>query len=151
MKKILVALPEGVVEILDKEIKTIIFAIGIVTDLLLFAVFCFLLKTKMPIEEIRTIIFAGLAVDSLLYVFSCKTLRKNLWHEEIFSNRFLVFSVIFGFILLFVGIYSPLSGVLKTQALNSFDWLLIFSLGLVNVLAIEGVKWVFLREKRSQK
>jgi Ca2+-transporting ATPase len=134
--------------ILDQEVKAIIFIIGLVTDFLLFLVFWCLLKQNLAIEVIRTIIFAGLAINSLLYVFSCKTLRKNLWQVNPVSNKFLVLSVIFGFFLLFSGIYfSPLGLILKTEALPAGFWLLIFGLGLFNTGGIELVKWFFLRKK----
>lgn len=135
--------------IIDQELKVLIFVIGIVTDFLLFVVFYFLLKLDYPIEIIRTVIFGCLAIDSLLYVFSCKTLRANLWHENLLSNKFLVFSVLIGFIMLFASIYTPfLNVVLKTQRLSLGFWVLIFSLGIVDVLGIELVKWLFLKKKK---
>jgi Ca2+-transporting ATPase len=134
--------------ILDKEIKTIIFIIGIVTDLLLLGVFYFLLRQSVSIEIIRTVIFASLAIDSLLYVFSCKTLRKNLWQEHIFSNKFLVFSVVSGFILLVAAIYVPfLRMILKTKILPARFWFLILLMGIADVVGIELVKWIFLKRK----
>lgn len=138
--------------ILDKEIKTIIFIIGLSTDLLLLGTFWFLLKTAVDFETIQTVIFAGLAINSLLYVFSCKTMRKNLWQEDILSNRFLVFSVLFGVALLLGGVYFPfLKLVLKTKSLEAGWWLLILALGLVNIAGIELVKWLFLRVRQKKK
>jgi len=136
--------------IIDKELKILIFVIGFVTDLLLMGVFLYLLKAGLPIGRIRTIIFAGLAMDSLLYVFSCKTLRKNLWHENLGNNKFLLFAVGVGVLLLLVGIYLPFANrVLKTTPLSVAPWFLIISLGVVDVLAIEGVKFLFLKKKFS--
>ncbi|HUV47124.1 MAG TPA: cation-translocating P-type ATPase C-terminal domain-containing protein, partial [Candidatus Bathyarchaeia archaeon] len=138
--------------ILDKEIKILIFIIGLTTDLLLFGIFWWLLKTTCQMEMIRTIIFACLAIDSLLYVFSCKTLRKNLWQENLLSNWFLVVSVFIGFFLLFLGIYHPLlTKVLKTVPLPLIYWVLIFGKGMITVAGIEGVKWLFLRKSQKSK
>ena len=132
--------------ILDKEMKIIIFIIGLTADFFLLAIFLFLLDIKLSLETIRTIIFAGLAMDSLLYIFSCKTLRKNIWHENIFSNSFLVFSVGVGFLMLFVGIYLPFFNViLKTVPLEPIFWVLVIFKALLTVLGIEAVKWLFLR------
>lgn len=134
--------------ILDEELKILIFVIGIITDFLLFTIFYLLFRFKLPIEMTRTIIFAALAVDSLLYVFSCKTLRVNLWHEDIFSNKFLLFSVLIGFLLLIAGIYTPfLNLILKTERLPLLAWPLIFTKGLITIGGIELVKWFFLKKE----
>ncbi|PIS08781.1 hypothetical protein COT75_04845 [Candidatus Beckwithbacteria bacterium CG10_big_fil_rev_8_21_14_0_10_34_10] len=138
--------------IIDKEIKVIIFIVGIMTDLFLFGIFIWLLKQEMAMEKVRTIVFAGLAINSLLYVFSCKTLRKNIWNENLFNNKFLIFSVFFGFLLLISGIYLPLANrLLKTVPLNISSWFIIIGLGVTNVLLIELVKWFFLRNKSKIK
>jgi P-type Ca2+ transporter type 2C len=134
--------------ILDNEIKTIIFIIGFVTDFLLLAIFLILLKINLSLSMIRTIIFAALAVDSLLYVFSCKTLRKNIWHENIFSNKFLILAVLVGLFLLLAGIYIPFFNILlKTKPLPLIAWLLIVGKGLTNVIGIEFIKWLYLKNK----
>ncbi|MBN1263640.1 MAG: HAD-IC family P-type ATPase [Candidatus Pacebacteria bacterium] len=136
--------------ILDQEIKTIVFIIGLVTDLLLFGVYLLLLKTGLEMDLIRTVIFAGLAINSLFYVFSCKTLRQNLWQENLFSNSFLIVSVLIGFILLLAGIYHPfLATILKTQEMGWFFWLIVLALGLVNTAGIELVKWVFISRNKK--
>lgn len=138
------------IPILDQEIKVIIFVIGLVTDALLFSTFLIMLRLNLPIEQIRTVIFAGLGIDSLLYVFSCKTLKKNLWEEKIFSNKFLNISVLIGFVLLVGGIYIPfLSTILRTARISINLWLLIFGLGIVNIMGIEFIKWLFLQKRKS--
>ncbi len=139
------------ISILDREIKIIIFIIGLMADFLLLLIFLFLLKIQLSLEVIRTIIFAGLAMDSLLYIFSCKTLRKNIWHENIFSNTFLIFSVGIGFVMLFVGVYLPFFNlILKTVPLHPYFWILIIFKAFLTVLGIEAVKWAFLRNHRPK-
>jgi Ca2+-transporting ATPase len=134
--------------IINNELKILIFIIGLVTDTLLLLIFLLLLKLKLPLSQIRTIIFAALGMDSLLYVFSCKTLRKNLWNENIFSNPYLNVSVLIGFGLLFLGIYLPFANkILKTVPLGPMPWLLIVGKGMTNIIGIETVKWLFLRKK----
>ena len=134
--------------ILNKEVKVLIFIIGILTDFLLLGLFFFLFFRGVDLARTRTIIFAALAIDSLFYIFSCKTLRQNLWHEKIFSNKFLNMSVLIGLIMIFLGVYSPFfQRLLDTQPLSVENWLLIFSLGLANIIGIETVKWLFLRKR----
>ena len=132
--------------LLNREMKTLIFIIGILTDFFLLALFFYLLKySNYEISHIRTIIFAALAVDSLFYVFSCKSLRRNIWHINPFSNRFLVYAWIIGVLALFGAIYlPPLQTLLKTVPLNLFDWGLLVLLGFINLILIEATKYYFI-------
>jgi len=133
------------VPLLTKEMKVIIFIIGLITDLMLLGLFFWLWKQNHDITYIRTMIFATLTIDSLFYVFSCKSLRQNLWHINIFSNKLLVFAWIIGVVMLISSIYlSPLQTLLKTVPLGFNDWLIIMSLGLIELILIEAVKWRFI-------
>jgi len=136
--------------LLNKEMKVLILIIGLVTDILLLGLFYFLLKySGYEIIHIRSIIFAALTIDSLFYIFSCKSLRRNLWNINIFSNKFLIYAWISGIIMLLMAIYVPfLQGLLKTSSLNLFDWGLILGLGFLNIALIEFTKWLFIRNKK---
>jgi len=138
------------IPLLNSEMKALIFIIGIITDFLLLGLFFFLLKfSNYEISHIRTIILAGLAIDSLFYVFSCKSLRKNIWQINLFSNKFLIFAWVFSVMALLGGIYlTPFQVLLKTEPLNFYDWLLILVLGLVNVTLIETTKWIFIKKSK---
>ena len=135
--------------LLNKEMKILIFIIGIVTDVFLLVLFFWLVKnSNYSIEHIRTIIFAALAVDSLMYVFSCKSLRKNIWHINIFNNKFLIYAWAFGVVTLLAAIYIPqLQILLKTYPLGGIDWTVIIALGLIELILIEFVKWLFITRK----
>ena len=135
--------------LLTKEMKFLIFIIGFATDFLLLGLFFWLIKySGYDISHIRSIIFAGLAIDSIFYVFSCKSLRQNLWQINILSNRFLIFAWLFGVVALFAALYTPLlQTLLKTEPLNIFDWQLIVGLGLLNIVLIEATKWYFITKK----
>ncbi len=135
--------------LLTKEMKTLIFIIGLITDILLLGLFFWLIKySGYEIPHIRSIIFAGLTIDSMFYIFSCKSLRRNLWHINPFSNKFLIFAWTFGVIALIAALYLPvLQTLLKTVPLNFFDWQLVLGLGLFNILLIEITKWFFITKK----
>jgi len=135
--------------LLTREMKTIIFIIGFITDFLLLGVFIWLFRMGHEINYIRTMIFSALTIDSLFYVFSCKSLRKNLWHINIFSNKLLIIALLIGIIALVGAIYLPaLQRILKTIPLNSLDWSIIFGLGLIEVFLIEITKWYFIVKKQ---
>ncbi len=136
--------------LLTKEMKVLIFIIGITTDFLLLGLFLWLYKfSRYSMPHIRTIIFAGLAIDSLFYVFSCKNLRKNIWQINIFSNKILFFSWVLGVIMLLSAIYLPFfQFFLKTYPLSWPDWGMLIGLGMINLILIETTKWFFIKKRK---
>jgi len=137
--------------LLTKEMKFIIVIIGVITDLMLLGLFFWLWKQNLDITYIRTMIFACLSIDSLFYVFSCKSLRKNLWHINPFSNKFLTGSVVFGIIMLIAAIYAPiLQTLLKTVPLGIYDWFIILGLGIIEIILIETAKHYFIVRHQTE-
>jgi len=134
--------------LLTAEMKTIIFVIGLMTDFFLLGLAFWLLKNDHSLIHVRTMIFAALAIDSLFYVFSCKSLKENLWQFNPFSNQFLVVAWAVSVLMLFLAIYSPIFQILlKTIPLRLNDWLIIFSLGLIELILVETTKWYFITKK----
>ncbi|MDD2731645.1 MAG: HAD-IC family P-type ATPase [Candidatus Pacebacteria bacterium] len=133
-------------ELLTKEMKILIFLIGLVTDIILLGLFFVLFNySGYEIGHIRSVIFAALTIDSLFTVFSLKSLRKNIWQIDIFSNKLLVFSWIFGVLMILSALYIPvLNSFLKTQPLNFYDMVFVFSLGIIHLFLVEMTKWLFI-------
>ena len=137
--------------LLTKEMKALIFIIGIITDILLLVLFFLLLRySNYSHTHIQSIIFAALAIDSLFYIFSCKSLRRNIWHINLFSNKLLILSWIVGLTALIAALYVPaLQTLLKTVPLNWSDWKLILGIGISNLILIEATKWYFITKKQK--
>lgn len=57
--------------------------------------------------EARTMVFALLSIDSLLYVFSCRSLSQPIWRDPIWRNMYLVGACGVGFGMTLVAIYVP--------------------------------------------
>ena len=134
--------------LLTRQMKTIIFGFGIFTDIILLGLFLWLLNRSLPLAEIRTIIFAALAIDTFFYAFSCKNLRKNLWQYNPFSNLYLIGCIVFSLFMLLMAVYLPVfQNLLKTVPLNLFDWMLLLGLGVINLILIEATKWYFIAKK----
>lgn len=126
--------------------KDIIFKFGIITDIILFFIAWALYRNGMPIEEVRTFCFVGLALSSLCYGFSCKNFKKNLWQYNPFSNKWLNLSILFGWIMIFLAVYNPfLQLLLKTVPLPAVDWIMLLGLGLLQVVLIEFVKYIHIK------
>lgn len=144
--------PQGLnIPLLTREMKIIIFIVGLLTDLLLLGLFFWLVGKNYDIKYIQTMIFAGLAIDSIFYVFCCKSLRKNLWHTDIFNNKLLIVSWFVGLAGLFSAIYVPvLSQLLGTVPLPASSWFVIAGLAVANVVLIEAAKYYFIANHKTE-
>ncbi|MDA2922712.1 cation-translocating P-type ATPase [Patescibacteria group bacterium AH-259-L07] len=135
-------------QILDKKMKFLIFIIGSMSSLILLGLYLYLHHIDKDVAYIQTMIFIGLGVDSLFYVFSCKNLKKLIWQYNPFDNIFLNASILFGWIMFFVALYVPFfQKILRTVPLNINDWLILIGLGIINLALIEFGKSLFIHKK----
>ncbi len=136
--------------IITKELKTIISILSLVTGVLLISIYFMLLKIGMEIEEIRTIMFAILSIDSIFFSFSLKDLNKPLWHINIFSNKYLLFALTASIGTLLLVLFTPaLRTLLSLTELSLGMLFLILSTGILNIVIIEVVKYIYF-EKRNR-
>lgn len=133
--------------LLSKSMKSIILIVSLVTNLSLLGLYYFVLRRTDNLLYSRTIAFAGLAIDSLFIAYSCRSLRKNIWHFAFWKNKILSVSIFCGILALFAVIYlPPLQNLFKVVALDINAWLMLLSFGVLNLVVIELVKWVFIRK-----
>lgn len=137
--------------LLNTRMKFLIFLIGIITDIILLGLFIFLWNKTHDISYTRTMIFAALGTDSLFYVFSCKSLRHPIWKTKPFQNKPLIFAVLFGFATLMLAVYLPFfQNSLSTVSLSLKDWLIIISLGILEIIVIETTKFIFTAKEKKK-
>jgi len=137
--------------IIDKEMTTMIATIGIVSNLVLFSLFWYYLQIGTNIEVVRTIMFVGLGIDSLLYIYSVRSMKKHIWQMSFVDNKYLTGAVLFGWFLLVSAVYfPPFQKLLQTTSLGWNYWLVLFLFGLLNITIIEVIKGIFLfKDKES--
>ncbi|MDD2807197.1 MAG: cation-transporting P-type ATPase [Patescibacteria group bacterium] len=137
-------------KILNSEMKALIFIIGIFSDLIMLALFYILCQSQIAeLSHIRTIIFAAVGLDSLVYVFSCRSLRHSILTSNPFSNVYLVAAVLIGFALQITAIYQPgLANIFGNVPLGLYDWLLVTSLTLIKITGIELTKHHFIIKRK---
>lgn len=127
--------------ILNKSLKLWMAAVFFITGLAAFLSFFFLWKLTDDLQKTRTIVFALMCVDSLIFAFSMRSFKQTVFRKDIFSNHYLVGGVIIGVGLLVGAVYfAPLQKLLATQPLHLFDWLIIFAVSLIEILLIEFFK-----------
>lgn len=137
--------------IIDREMKGMIAIISIVSNLVMFGIFLYYLKTTGDIALTRSITFAALGINSLFFIFSIRSKRHMIWHTNPFSNKYVVYSVLLGIALLVGGIHLPfLQTFLETVSISWEHWLVVSLFGLLNILLIEIVKGVFLVRKHRK-
>ncbi len=127
--------------ILNKPMKSWMTAIFFITGLDAFLFFISFWKFTGDLDKARTAVFAFMCVASLILSFSVRSFKKTIFRRDIFSNLYLVGSVVLGFILLLSSIYLPLlQKLLATRPLSIIEWLIIFSAGLIEISLIEFFK-----------
>ncbi|MFA4834242.1 MAG: HAD-IC family P-type ATPase [Patescibacteria group bacterium] len=137
--------------IINKEMKIIIFAAGLIRDLFILAIFYYLLRHSFDVDYIRTIVFAAVGVDSLMYIFSLRSFSRPIWRLNPFSNLYLIGAVVFSLFLLLLAIYwPPLQMVLSTVPLSLNSWLLVTSTGFLSIIMIEMIKRYFIGKMARQ-
>jgi len=133
-------------QILDKEVKTIIALVSVSASIMVLTIFNWY-NNHYTFEYARTMAFTVLAISTLFYVFSTRSLHRPIWLDNIFQNKWLVISVLVGFILQAMVVYVPiLQTVFKTVPLKLADWLVVGVSGLVIISVIEVVKWAFIHD-----
>jgi len=127
--------------ILNRPLKLWMTAIFFITGLAAFLSFFFLWKLTGDLHKTRTIVFALMCLDSLVFAFSVRSFKRTIFRKDIFSNRYLVGAVIIAAILLVGAVYlPPLQKLLATQPLGITEWLIIFSISTIEILLIEYSK-----------
>ena len=132
--------------------KFLILFIGISTSALLFVLYWLFLRVGFPEDIVRTFIFASFGSYMLFLSFSLRSLDKSIFKYSLFSNSYLVMGVSIGIILMGASIYVPfLQSIFGTVSLP-FVWIVgVFSVGMVNIIAVEFGKWIFNRKYLIQQ
>ncbi len=131
------------VPVFDRHMITLLLVIMIVSNTLLFSAFVRFVQSQ-DIDLTRTIIFAGIGVSVLTYIFSLRSLRKYVWQINPFSNLFLVGAVMVGAALLFSAVYLPaLQEILHTVPLEREHWGLLILFSLCTMMCVEFAKYLF--------
>jgi Ca2+-transporting ATPase len=136
--------------ILTKDLRKLIVLLSIVTGILLVGVYYWLYRTGMPKEELRTVMFVALSLDSIFFSFSLKSLDTPLWKINIFSNMYLLWALLTSIFLLLLALtWPPLMTLLSITHLTLFEKLLLVGIGIFNLCVIEIIKYIFFERKNT--
>ena len=130
----------------DPLMKFLVLFIGLATSILLFFLYWILIHLGFPEDLVKTFIFACLGSYALVVAFPVRSLERSILGYPMFSNRYMIFGVGVGLVLMGLAVYMPfLQSVFETVALPPM-WLLgVVVVWAVNIFAIEFGKWLFRR------
>lgn len=140
--------------IFTSEMKAILFGVGLVREVLLFAGFYYcathLAVLGWSLSYLRTLLVAILIVKSITAIFSLRSFTLPLHKIKQFTNPYLFMALGVDLALLIAAVYWPvLNRLLKTEPLSAKSWLIVLAVALANILMMEIVKARFAR--RAQK
>ncbi len=102
------------------------------------------------IVRARSVAFATMVVFQILNVLNSRSLKESIFKIPFFSNKYLIFSLIFSFVLSFMTIHNAFfQKLFHTTSLNIFDWLKILGVTLSIILIVELEK--YFRRKTNAK
>lgn len=127
--------------IVNSSMGYLIAIIAIVTDMVMFGLYYLLLKIGLELDQLRTIMFAAIGLDSLFFIYVIRSERRPFWKTNPFSNPLITLSVFLGLGFLVAAVYIPfLQEVLHTEPLGSEAWTLVISLAILKMFFIEMAK-----------
>ncbi len=134
--------------ILSTPYKKLIGLVIIISDITLFLIFYYFLKTSGNIAYAQTIAFVGLWLADCLYIFAVRWLSKSIFASNPFENKLVNISAIFWIIMIVIAVYVPfLNKILHTVPLWIFDRLILIGFGLLSVVSFEIGKKLFIERK----
>ncbi|RMD59446.1 HAD family hydrolase [Candidatus Parcubacteria bacterium] len=138
--------------ILNREMKIIIFAVGLFRDLMILGIVYYLFKSSYSAEFLQTFAFAALSTNSLLNIFSLRSLLRPIWKINLWSNHFMLWAVGVSMAFLLIGIYVPFfQGVLSAAPLPWEMWGIILLSCLITIALIEFTKYLFVNRVKLGK
>lgn len=136
--------------IISKEVRHAVIALSVLTGLFLLSVYTLLsFLTDFSIEQIQTIMFLMVSVDSIFFALSLKRLNKSILRTNLFDNWWLIGAIALSIGILGVAfVISPLAGLLSLVSVPAWVFLLIPGSALFHITIVETVK-LFLFKKGS--
>jgi Ca2+-transporting ATPase len=130
--------------ILDKMGLFLIFTISLLSGILSLGFFWYFGLYQGNLKMGQTMAFMSLAFSSVIYIFSCRTLRKPFWrYENFWSNKWLFAVVAFSLSLaVIITYFPPTQNLLNLTPLGIYHWIILALKGIFLVTVIEVAKYI---------
>lgn len=135
----------------NNEMLAIIFGVGAALSAIMLFSYFYFYKTYQNEELARSLLFAMLTLNSLIYVFAIKSLNENIWNYNFLNNTTLNLSVLGGIIfLIFSFTFEPLTKLLELTRLNFDQILFIIVIAFLNLFIVEIIKLLFISKMSKE-
>jgi Ca2+-transporting ATPase len=124
--------------------KLLIVIVSASGGVIAFLLFVYYMVTTGDEEAARSVAFATLGINSLIYVFSVRTLTDPFWVENPLDNKWLNVAVLVGIffqILPFTNVH--LRHFFELRVLTVGEWIMVFAASFAMFLIIEVTKLVY--------
>jgi len=138
--------------VLSPKLIQLIGVVGTITSVTLISVYSYLVfLTDLALPEIQTLMFVAVSVNCIFMAFSMKSFGTPLWKLPLFSNIFLLVSLVASAALLLAALYVPFLQMLVHVSPPTLAQIgMLVGFGFVNLLTIELAKWiVFIRPQKN--
>jgi Ca2+-transporting ATPase len=124
--------------------RRLILIVSGVGGLMALTLFVYFYKTTNNLILAQSIAFATLGINSLVYVFSIRTLKEPFWRQNPFDNMWLNISVIAGLMLQILPFTSStLRNFFAVTRLSLWHWAIVVTSSLIMFIIIEVAKVTF--------
>ena len=140
---------ERTFNVISKNVKESIIVLSLSIGLFLLVVFLLLTQfTDFTEQQIQTIMFIVISVDSMMLVFSLKSLNRSILKTNIFDNKLLIYSLLFSSSLLVLAfVFEPLRNILGVVYIPWEGFLIIPVTAAYHVFFTENVKkYIFIKD-----
>jgi Ca2+-transporting ATPase len=132
--------------IISMWMKKLIFIVSLAGGAMALMLFWYYLKTTGDLKLARSIAFATLGINSLVYVFSIRTLTKPFWRENLFDNKWLNVAVIIGLFFQLLPFSTEFfRNFFNIKPLSLYNWFTVFTASIIMFIIIETTKLGFKR------
>jgi Ca2+-transporting ATPase len=144
-KNIMTRMPRNPnVNIVSAWMKIMILIVSVASGAFTLFLFSHYLDSTKSVELARSVAFAVLGVNSLIYIFSIRTLSKPFWSENPFMNKWLNLAVVIGFFFqLLPFFWNRLREFFDLEFLAFEHWISVFLVSFVMFMTIEFAKLTF--------
>lgn len=134
----------GKKELLTNEVKLLSLGLGTFSSILLFLLYYFLISTDVDVKIARSIFFVCFSIYILVISFCFRSLYKPIFSYNPFSNKKLNGAIVVAITILVATMSIPFMRELFDIAPMPLSWMwLVIAWSVLNVLLVEGAKWVF--------
>lgn len=124
--------------------RDLIAVVSLVGGLMALGLFVYFHQRTGDDSLARSMAFGALGLNSLVYVFSIRTLTQPFWRENPFNNMWLNAAVAFGLVFQLAPYFViPLRNFLRLEMLSPLQWLAVVSTSVIMFIVIEVIKEIY--------